>query len=298
MQSQNKYKKIIIGTANMGNKNYGFSKKRVQKPKNLIYYILKKKIFLFDTANSYNSEKNFFNSNKKIDIFSKTIQIKDNLKKLNKNILEETIIKSISKSIKNSPKKKIYCMYIHRIEDFFYNKKIILNILLKIKNTGKIDHIGISLNHFKKLKKILLNSEIKYIQIPVNIFDHRWKKIFQNEKIIKNKKFVARSIFLQGLLFKNEKKWPLKIKKFYPKVSKILNKIQSRFPDRSLDEICYMYVNSINRFDKIIIGVSKKEDIDRILKFRLNKKFSKNEIEFIEQNTKNFPKIFFTPSFW
>ena len=59
-----------------------------------------------------------------------------------------------------------------------------------------------------------------------------------------------------------------------------------------------MYVNSINRFDKIIIGVSKKEDIDRILKFRLNKKFSKNEIEFIEQNTKNFPKIFFTPSFW
>ena len=60
MPLQNKSNKIIIGTANMGSKNYGYSKKRVWSPKILINYILKKKVFLFDTANSYDSEKIFF----------------------------------------------------------------------------------------------------------------------------------------------------------------------------------------------------------------------------------------------
>ena len=298
MTLQNKSNKIIIGTANMGSKNYGYSKKRVRSPKILINYILKKKVFLFDTANSYDTEKIFFNLNKKIELFSKIIQIKENLKKLNKNKLKEAIVNSINKSIKNSPKKKIYCMYIHRIEDFFYNKKIILEILLKERDNGKINHIGISLDHFKKLKKILSNSEIKYVQVPVNIFDQRWKKIFQNKRLIKNKRFVARSIFLQGLKFKNKKNWPLKIKKFYPRVTKILNKIQSRFPKRSLDEICFVYVNSIYKFDNIIVGVSKIEDIDRVLKYRFKKKFSKNEISFIEKETKSISKSFFTPSSW
>ena len=81
MTLQNKSNKIIIGTANMGSKNYGYSKKRVRSPKILINYILKKKVFLFDTANSYDTEKIFFNLNKKIELFSKIIQIKENLKK-------------------------------------------------------------------------------------------------------------------------------------------------------------------------------------------------------------------------
>tara|TARA_B100001059_G_C17832299_1_gene585490 strand:+ start:231 stop:1118 length:888 start_codon:yes stop_codon:yes gene_type:complete len=295
MLLQNKFNKIIIGTANMGSLGYGYRNKRVLNPKNLINYILKKKFFLFDTAYSYNSEKNFFNLNKKIKIYSKTIQINKSLKKLGKEKLKKKIFQSINKSIINTPKKKIFCMYIHRIEDFFYDKKIILNLLKKNK---KINHIGISLDHYRNLKKILSNPEIKYIQLPINIFDQRWKKILKYERLIQDKRIVARSIFLQGLIFKKKNLWPKTIRKFYPEIKNILEKIKSHFPKRSIDEICYTYVNSINKFDKIIIGVSKKKDIEKIIQYQSKKKFSKNEINLIEKETKDIPKDFYIPSSW
>lgn len=110
MLLQNKSNKIIIGTANMGSLSYGYRNKRVLDPKKLINYLLKKKFFLFDTAYSYNSEKNFFNLNEKIKIYSKTIQINKNLKKINKVKLKKKILQSINDSIINTSKKKIYCM--------------------------------------------------------------------------------------------------------------------------------------------------------------------------------------------
>ena len=291
------FKDIIIGTANMGDKKYGYNDKKVKNPTQLIKKIITKKFRYFDTAYSYKSEKNFLNiKNKKIKIFTKTIQIDNELKNLQKDILMNKLNSAISDSIKKLGN-RLYCIYIHRVEDLFTKNKIILKILIRKKQENKIKKIGISLNNFSKLKKILSIPHIEYIQLPVNIFDYRWQKIFKYKKLIKQKKFVARSIFLQGIIFKPKKLWPKNIKKYYKKVNIALNKIQNKFPNKTLDEICFAYVNSLRKFDKIIFGVSDISNIDKISRYS-KKKMKSSEISYIQKITRIIPKEFFMINKW
>ena len=52
--------KLILGTANYGNKKYGLNKIKISsiEATKLINFSIKNKIIFFDTAHSYNSEKN------------------------------------------------------------------------------------------------------------------------------------------------------------------------------------------------------------------------------------------------
>ncbi len=291
------FKDIIIGTANMGDKKYGYNDKKVKNPRDLIKKIIKKKFIFFDTAYSYKSEKNFLDiKNKKIKIFTKTIQIDSKLKNLSESILKNELNRTISNSIKKLDN-KLYCIYIHRVEDLFKKKQLILKILIRKKKEKKINKIGISLNNFVKLKKILNIPQIEYIQLPVNIFDNRWKKVFKHKKLIKRKKFIARSIFLQGIIFKPKKLWPKNIKKYYKIVNIILNKIQKKFPENTLDEICFSYVNSLKKFDKIILGVSNISNVDKISKYS-KKKMKLSEISYIQKITQAIPKKFYLINKW
>lgn len=291
------FKDIIIGTANMGDKKYGYNDKKVKNPRDLIKKIIKKKFIFFDTAYSYKSEKNFLDiKNKKIKIFTKTIQIDSKLKNLSESILKNELNRTISNSIKKLDN-KLYCIYVHRVEDLFTKKQLILKILIRKKKEKKINKIGISLNNFVKLKKILNIPQIEYIQLPVNIFDNRWKKVFKHKKLIKRKKFIARSIFLQGIIFKPKKLWPKNIKKYYKIVNITLNKIQKKFPEKTLDEICFSYVNSLKKFDKIILGVGNISNVDKISKYS-KKKMKLSEISYIQKITQAIPKKFYLINKW
>ena len=128
--------------------------------------------------------------------------------------------------------------------------------IIKFCKIYKIKNVGISLyyNNLKYLKKV--GKSISTFQIPLNILDQRF--LF-NQNFInlvkKNKiKLEARSVFLQGFLFKKPSYVFNKFKvskNFSTIIMKILKKNKI-----SLAELSYSWVYSNKMINKVVVGLN------------------------------------------
>lgn len=286
-KNKNKIKKYQIGGAQIG-MNYGFDKKI--KPKQIKIIINNMNLNHFnslDTASTYGSSereigKNIFKSRKPIYIFTKN---KINIENINEQKLESLLFVEFYKSLSRLRVNNIHCLYAHDAICYIRNFKIYNNFFKILKKLKLIYFSGVSIYEINEFKYISRCKEINYIQIPINIIDHRWKKI--NILLLKKKfkfKIVARSIFLRGLLIRkvNEN---IKVKnlKYIKKNLSILTVIMKC---KNVKELCIKYINSINFLDHIIFGINNYNNLKDISVF-LKNKFSFNEINKID----NFLKI-------
>ena len=206
--NENFYKKkpnkIVIGTVQLGKKyfcNNSISQKRADK---ILNSAVSKKVNFLDTASDYGlSEKYIGNFSKKFNKFffiSTKLSYIPNIK--NKDKIIEKVNLSVINSLKRLKISSIEYFFIHDPENI--NNKTIINEIIKFKNTGIIKNLGISIYDPKDLK-ILKTGFFDAVQIPFNLFDHKFLKF-----IVNNKKYTifVRSIFLRGNLTSNKIKLP------------------------------------------------------------------------------------------
>lgn len=267
---------LIIGTANFS-KQYGLENNMVKKKnlKNIFDFLQKKKIIFFDCSIDYvnlNSLKNFFFSKSKI-----FYKIKINQINIQKTIKELT-----------SLKKNIYCLMIHnidhnsikRLKKNYANLKILSKIIPKVK-------LGISIYDLKDLNLIKRsNLKFDYIQIPLNIFDNTFNKENTNDLRKKGFKFIARSIFLQGILLRSSKDQSIK-KNFKIKLNKLDQFIYKHKISRL--EICLDFIKKQKWINKTIIGIDDVHQLKNIIykinikkRIKYNYKFFTNEKKIID----------------
>jgi aryl-alcohol dehydrogenase-like predicted oxidoreductase len=243
--------------------------------KNIFDFLQKKKIIFFDCSIDYvnlNSLKNFFFSKSKI-----FYKIKINQINIQKTIKELT-----------SLKKNIYCLMIHnidhnsikRLKKNYANLKILSKIIPKVK-------LGISIYDLKDLNLIKRsNLKFDYIQIPLNIFDNTFNKENTNDLRKKGFKFIARSIFLQGILLRSSKDQSIK-KNFKIKLNKLDQFIYKHKISRL--EICLDFIKKQKWINKTIIGIDDVHQLKNIIykinikkRIKYNYKFFTNEKKIID----------------
>ena len=194
--------KLIIGTAQFGLK-YGVNKKKIKKLEiNNIKQVLKKNSLKnFDTAMSYgDSEKIIGNFNIKKKVITKI-----KLPQKKPKDLKKWISKKLNNTLKNLKTKSLYGLLIHDTSDLTFENKEFLNILLDFQKRNFIAKIGISVYEVGEIKRILKFWKPEIIQMPINIFDHRFIKNNFLPKLKKlNIELHARSCFLQGMLLENK----------------------------------------------------------------------------------------------
>ena len=255
-------KKIILGTANFI-KPYGIFKNRVNNKsiKTILNYAKKNNIKFLDTSLDYsNLQKKNYQNFKSFKIFKK---IDLNFFKNNKNYT-----KSISKDLNELLFSRHPCfgVTLRKPNNLLKKKgKEIYKILNNFRSKGKIKKIGITIYNTKNLRNIIKKFRIDYIQIPVNLVN---LKIFNSvKKLIKNKKIEihARSIFLQGLLLKNECELPrelVELRNEWKLIDKkIINLKLSKY------SACVNFVLNLG-IDKIIIGVDNSNQIKNLLNLK------------------------------
>lgn len=291
-------KKLILGTANLGTYKYGINKYKISNDnkKKILKYAIKNEITCFDTANTYGSEKNL--DFKNIRVFTKIKPIKKNLEFKKKKELVSFIESSIKSSLKKLKINSIYCLLIHKVEDLKINNYDIIKILNSFKKKGLIKNIGVSIDFYQNIEKIIKDKSIRFIQLPVNIYDKRWKIFFtkENKKYTKHKKFIARSIFMQGLLNKNI--WPNKIKDQKKKINKLNNILIKKLGIKKIDELMFRYVNSLKEIDYILFGVTKFTTIKKNLKYLNKKKIIQKKINLIDSFTNKIENKFYDIINW
>ena len=213
-------KRVIYGTARLGNSDYGFSNNiplDFDERIHLINKIIELGISRFDTSPRYKNAELILG--KAISKFASTILIDTKVVDLKPydNNSEKIIFQQVEKSLKTLNKESINVLYLHQNEIEIISDINIQKSLNKLLDLGLVKKIGISVYNHNELDYGLRSTLFKVIQAPVNVLNHSFYNKFINSNKASNKELVARSIFLQGALLNVGKN---KLKKLNLKLSK------------------------------------------------------------------------------
>lgn len=207
---------------------------------------------------------------------------------------ESELVNYFNTSLKRLSTRKIYGYLAHDPINLI-QKPFLWEILIDLKKKGCIDKIGYSLYYPEELEKLFeLNLIPDIIQVPFNILDRKFSKYFH---ILKknNIEIHSRSVFLQGVFFKDLKCFPEKLKSLIPNI-KLIKKIAHE-NNITIEDLALNYVYNNNLIDKIIVGVENihqlQSNIDIINKWHYNH----NLMEQIE-NLQFDDNVFFNPAKW
>jgi aryl-alcohol dehydrogenase-like predicted oxidoreductase len=248
--------KLILGTAQFGF-DYGINnsagKRSTKEIFEMLNYAIKNGVKLLDTAEAYGTATEVigsFHQNhgyqfKVISKFSNSSSVKDLVKE------------SLSKLNVTS-----YDTFMFHKFDEVYNVNL-LSDLQVLKSDGVIENIGVSVYSNDEFEKATTMDEIDLIQFPFNLLDNTHQRLSLIRKSKKyGKTLHVRSVFLQGLFFKQELPKKLKPLKSY------LNRIKalSFKYNVSVSKMAMLYVLSFSEIDGIIVGIDSldqlKENID------------------------------------
>ena len=279
MAQKNFIKKIILGTAQFGEK-YGITNKAGSTQNHEIKKILKicktEKIRFIDSAMNYGkAEKKLgLNSLKDFKIITKIPSIP-----INKKDVKSWVVKITERTLKKLKQKHLHAVLVHDSSNLVGSQKNELyEAMCHLKKTGLTKKIGVSIYDFKEMKKIISEYKIDIVQVPFNILDRRIldKKLLN---LLKRKKIEihARSIFLQGLLLSNEytrfKKFR-KFKKLWNDIDKYCIKNKTNVLNLALN-----YVLSKKQIKRVVIGFEDSKQLKQILvnidNFKKKKNFNK-----------------------
>ena len=282
--------KLILGGAQIG-MNYGFKNERIinnYQLDKILDLMRVNNINTIDTAQGYQlSEKklgdkiNDFQNKKNFFLFNKINEFKD-ISKISNELIKMTIYINLYLSMYKLKIHHINVLMIHSVKNFFQRKKIFKNTLLELKKNNLVGDFGISIYTPSELLRVSKQKFFKYIQIPFNIIDDRWK-INLITKLKKENKFkiIARSIFLRGYLLHNNNwpRWFLEKNQLNKQIKIILRK----FKLKNNLHLCMKYVNSSKFVDYIVIGSNNSKQFkDNLLAFD-KPKFLNSEMKIINK---------------
>lgn len=251
--------KLVLGTAQFG-MDYGINNNRGKIPREEVFKILNEAlssgIDTFDTAYAYGESEIAIGDF--IRTFQGNLKIISKLPKCEPSEVESFFNISVDRLGVDS----LHGYYIHSFQNYIENPGI-WEILEEMKAYGRIGKIGFSLYYPSELEYILNNNiNVDMIQVPYSVFDRRFEKYFPI-LINKNVEVYVRSIFLQGLGFRD----PLKLEGNFEKIKDKILGLRSiskkmNIPLASLFLNFAMLNNSVNR---VVIGVDSLENLKEIV---------------------------------
>lgn len=248
--------KIGLGTVQFG-LDYGISNIRGKTPKKEVKRILElaqnEDINILDTAIAYGDAESILGSIG-VDNFKVVSKF---LPKQNLNIsIEEQLIKTLSRLKIVS----IYGYLAHRPADILDNPGQ-WKSLKRIKEEGKVNKIGFSLNDPNELERLLEKNFIPdLVQVPFNYFDRRFEEAIK-QLHLQGCEIHSRSIFLQGLFFKD----PEMLLPHFEEVKAIIRKMKDS--TSTLAGSLLRYVLEKPFIDKVIMGVETKDQLIENIRF-------------------------------
>lgn len=280
MKKKDFRRRLIIGSANFI-KNYGANSIKIKnnEKKKILKFLINKKVFKIDTAESYLKNNFYFkNVDKK---FKFTTKMNPDYKWVSLDYCHEKIEKHFNKLNGN----KIDTWFFHDIDILYtkHGKKIFQNILSLKKKLFL--NIGFSIYDVTCLDFLVSNYDVDAIQCPYNLLDQRIINSGWAEKLKKKKiEIHVRSIFLQGLLINNS----IYQKKYFNKWKKKFSNWFKWLEVNNVSPLNYCINDLLKHdFDKIVVGINSLDNMKEIINFEYTDKiktanFQINDIKLID----------------
>lgn len=252
--------KIILGTVQFG-LNYGINNTNGKPEPIQVFEILEKAatlgVKILDTADVYGNATeligNFF-------LISDTrFEINTKFKIDKTKTLEDQFYESINKLRID----KLNTYFFHTFQEML-DYPDTLSKLSRLKTNSKISQIGVSVYTNNELKIAIDTPEIDVIQMPFNLLDNlNHRGILIEEAKSKGKEIQVRSIFLQGLFFKEKSEIPNYLFPLIP----YLNSINEISTDHKIpiETLALAYAINHSNINNVLIGVDNIEQLERNL---------------------------------
>lgn len=173
---------------------------------------------------------------------------------------------------------KLYGYLLHHFE-IYANYPEIWNDFIEMKQSGKTEKIGFSIYTTDELDRIL-DDDVPFdiVQLPYNIFDRKFEPYF--EKLYDRGVLIhIRSVFLQGLFFKNTQNLSPSLEPLKPQLDKLQNYCNRQ--SLSIEEIALNYILSNPYVSGVLIGVDNCEQFKKNIKIA-NRRLTQKDIDFIK----------------
>ncbi len=190
--------------------------------------------------------------------------------------------------------KNLNTLMFHSFDLYEKNLKKI-DKFLKLKKDGVIKNIGVSTYTNHEIKNIIKDVRIDVIQLPFNLLDNSREKINLIKKAKKKGKIIqARSVFLQGLFFKDYNRNNVIVDKLKDELKEInIISLKNNIPIFSL---ALNYVSNKEYIDNVIIGVDGINQLKQNIR-SINKDINQDIVKSLERiETKNID--FLNPITW
>ena len=254
--------KLILGTVQLG-LDYGINnqsgKPSLEKAFEILHCAYDEGIRILDTAEAYGNSQEVIGKfqksipNKKFNIITK-LSPHHSLKKneLYNHIKKDCDILGVENGI--------YGYMFHNYQSFSKEVHFYYELLLA-KQKGLVKKAGISLYTNEEIEDVLNNYfDFDFIQIPFNLLDNASKRmaLMQKAKSL-NIEVHTRSVFLQGLFFKEPSSLPEILKPIRPYLE-IIKEIKTNNAIKT-EELALKYVLDKDNIDHVLIGVENKEQL-------------------------------------
>jgi len=134
--------------------------------------------------------------------------------------------------------------------------------LVKMREEGLIGKLGVSVYHPDEARRALNIKEIEVIELPVNLFDHRFVRTgLVKDLAAAGKTVLARSVYLQGLFFLKGKELSAGMGQASPYLDK-LNELAANM-NTEIDELAMAFVNGIPGVASIVVGAESVPQVKR-----------------------------------
>lgn len=240
--------KLILGTVQLG-LNYGINnstgKPNLEQSFDILREAYKAGIRYLDTAEAYGDSQQIIGQfhkkypGQKFNILTKFKSIDGNLRE------------QFERSCADLSVNKLYSYSFHNILDVTNDLVLALS---ELKYEKKIEQIGVSVYENEQFLKAIDIPNIDIIQLPFNLFDNWGKRgDLINLARKKNKKIHVRSVFLQGLFYKDTNSYPDYLKQLIPFRNE-LGEMSKHF-NVDISKMALSYVLKKKSIDGVLLGV-------------------------------------------
>ena len=164
----------------------------------------------------------------------------------------------LCESLKKLDRDRLFGYLVHHF-DFFRGNRHIWDFLQKAKLQKKVDKLGFSLYYPQEVEYLIReNVEFDMVQVPFSVFDQRFSGAL---KVLRemNVEIHVRSVFLQGLVFKNA----LTMHGIFENFKDKLSSLHSISQDIGIpiSALCLNFAVLNEYIDKVIIGIDSLSNL-------------------------------------
>lgn len=293
--------RMTLGTVQLG-LDYGIANKEGKPTDEKAFSILDKAIEkgvnCLDTAAGYGDSEDVIGRWLKrgtVNRDSISIATKFKLGEISSSDVEYELIASVERSLVKLGTDYVDFLLMHDAAEYKRYGWEIDSAIEKLLKKGCVKAAGASGYDYDGIKDIVAKDIYTVFQIPVNLLDYRITGTEDEDKL-RNKLVFARSVYLQGLFFRDTISLTGNLREAAVFIRKI-RAVADRY-DYTVSRLAMGYVNSLGYIDSLVVGADNPGHVEANARLIDKPKFAGDFMEMMKNELEGAPEWLFYPWKW